>query len=261
MSLSRGGSSLTVPAARNDGQTPRRFVEQSSVGLVRRRQCGRCWNRTQAVTKLARITCLRQHEWGGVATTRSSPRAQPAGPGDRRGTRPPLHAARCRSLVQSGEVRVVAQKEVSATTNQTSSPAAVRQWRRSPTSARRSSCSSKSTLTSRSCTASAAPGRAALRARSATIVSPLLETTSAGDSSGRLGDAWLSSTTEVGVRCRPHGPLRVARLCCEVGSPALESVPRVSRRCERAPADALSRVSRPLPELARVRGVDATAVG
>jgi hypothetical protein len=49
---------------------------------------------------------------------------------------------RCRSPVQSGEVRVVAGKEVSASTTRSSSSASARRWRRSPASRRRSYCSS-----------------------------------------------------------------------------------------------------------------------
>jgi hypothetical protein len=60
---------------------------------------------------------------------------------------------------------------------------------------RHCSLSSKSALTSRWCRASAAPGRAALSARSATTVSPALKATSGGDSSGPFRDVWLSSTT------------------------------------------------------------------
>ena len=57
-------------------------------------------------------------------------------------TRGHLLSARGRSLVRSGEVGVVARKEVSALTTRSSSSASARRWRRSPTSRRRSCCSS-----------------------------------------------------------------------------------------------------------------------
>jgi hypothetical protein len=51
-------------------------------------------------------------------------------------------SARCRSLVQSGEVRVVARKQVSGSTTRSSSSASARRWMHTPTSSRRSCCSS-----------------------------------------------------------------------------------------------------------------------